>query len=827
MQSSARVTGASGAAVATHGYDDRAWYTVAVPATVMAGLLQNDYYPDDLFYGVNLQSVNASEFNVPWWFRCEFRADPLSRADSRVRLLFKGINYRADLWVNGMLVANSTEMVGSFRHFVYDITELATYDSAGVSGVIALQIYKPHDNWRSNSSDVDLAISFIDWAPDVPDANMGLWQDVLLEVIDGPVSVDYPLVSTLAVTDSSASLMVMAELTNGDSVAVAGTLFGSISGVGTFKQAVTMQPNSVTQVIFNYTDYPVLNVRNPLLWYPWQMGDQYMYSLDIQFILEDDSVSDALTASFGIRTIQSYKLAGNRVYEVNGKKILIRGAGWCPDLFQRFSAERQESEMRYVREMNLNTIRFEGKFESNHLYDLADQYGILMIAGYACCDAWQRWSLWGPEQHTVARESTRTQVKRLRIHPSVFEFWYGSDEAPPPAVEEQDFLPVFASEQWPVAHLCTAADRDCVEGNSGVHMGGPYSFVTPNFWYTDPSGARGFFTEGGPGENPLTYESLVETIPPDHLWPIDAYWNYHMTNGHWKNLDMFNAPLDSRYGVATNAADYSEMANLQAFEGMRAFFEAYTMRKYNTTGVIQWMLNSAWPEMIWRLYDYYLNPSATYFATMHACEPLHPQYSYDDGSLWVVNNIYSVQTAGLTLTAVVTDWTGVKQLWQKSFVLPEVPADSAVKVGQLPSIAGLTTTYFLRLTITDKNEPLVSNLYWLSTAQDNGTAYCDFTPLLKLPAVQLKATLKTLGTGDNETVAQASVLNPQTSASMAFFVRLRLTLDGHEVLPVFWSDNYFSLQIGEEKTVTVTYPSSALRGEAPVLLTEVYNNYFK
>ncbi len=66
------------------------------------------------------------------------------------------------------------------------------------------------------------------------------------------------------------------------------------------------------------------------------------------------------------------------------------------------------------------------------------------------------------------------------------------------------------------------------------------------------------------------------------------------------------------------------------YEGERAMFEAYGRNKYTSTGVVQWMLNNAWPSIIWHLYDWYLRPGGGYFGTKKACEPLHVQYSYDD-----------------------------------------------------------------------------------------------------------------------------------------------------------------------------------------------------
>src|ERR1035438_903968 len=96
--------------------------------------------------------------------------------------------------------------------------------------------------------------------------------------------------------------------------------------------------------------------------------------------------------------------------------------------------------------------------------------------------------------------------------------------------------------------------------------------------------------------------------------------------------------LTKRYGPAKSAEEYARKAQVMAYEGHRAMFEAFGRNKYTSTGVIQWMLNNAWPGMIWHLYDWYLRPGGSYFGAKKACEPLHVQYSYDDRSIVVVNS---------------------------------------------------------------------------------------------------------------------------------------------------------------------------------------------
>src|SRR5205814_5733632 len=109
------------------------------------------------------------------------------------------------------------------------------------------------------------------------------------------------------------------------------------------------------------------------------------------------------------------------------------------------------------------------------------------------------------------------------------------------------------------------------------------------------------------------------------------------------DLKIYTAALDQRYGASASMEEYSLKSQAAAYEGERAMFEAYRRNRYTSTGVIQWMLNNAWPSLIWHLYDWYLMPGGGYFGTKKACEPIHAQYSYDDKSVVVVNTTLQPQ----------------------------------------------------------------------------------------------------------------------------------------------------------------------------------------
>jgi exo-1,4-beta-D-glucosaminidase len=389
---------------------------------------------------------------------------------------------------------------------------------------------------------------------------------------------------------------------------------------------VALGPRETRVVRFTPESTPVLNVRNPRLWWPYRMGEPSLYTLALEAEAEG-GLSDRREVRFGIREVTSELTdKGHRLFRVNGRPILIRGGGWASDMMLRRSSERLRAEMRYVREMGLNAIRSEGKFESDEFFDLADEQGILVMIGWCCCDHWETWEKWDAEDRRVAVASLADQTRRLRNHPSVFAWTNGSDGPPPPAVEKA-YLDEMERVEWSVPILSNATDKPGLGGASGVKMRGPYEYVPPSYWLLDTKhgGAFGFDTEVSPGAAVPPIESLKQMLPPEHLWPMDAFWTFHAGGQEFATLKPFTTALESRYGKATSAEDYARKAQALTYEGQRAMFEAFARNKYTATGVIQWMLNNAWPSMIWHLYDYYLRPGGGYYGTKKACEPVHVQ----------------------------------------------------------------------------------------------------------------------------------------------------------------------------------------------------------
>ena len=783
IQTSAKLE-AGGAALSRPGVDTSAWHAATVPTTVVGALVTEGQFKDP-YTAMNLRSIPGtaypigavfarqpmpldSPYRVAWWYRTEFETP----ADGGARhwLHFDGINYRANIWLNGTEIASTRDIAGAYRRYEFDVTALLRSDGPNA---LAVQIFAPQEN--------DMGINWVDWNPTPPDKDMGLWRPVYL-TSSGPVTLRHPYVITRlnAPRYDAADLTVVADLTNATDAPVQAVVRGTAADIP-FSQPVSLAAREHKTIHITPEGVPALHMPAPKLWWPYRMGEPTLYPAAVE-VAVGGAVSDRASVRFGVREVTSELTPeGHRLFKVNGRPILIRGGGWSQDMLERpFTTEQLRAHLRYVREMGLNTIRQEGKIDVDEFYDLADERGILVMPGWCCCDQWELWDQWTAENYTVGPDSLRDQLLHLRNHPSIFVWLNGSDR-PPIAAVERKYLDIEREVEWNRPTLSNAtATPGPVSGPSGVKMAGPYEYVPPWYWLTDRKngGAFGFATEISPGPAVPPIESLTEMLTPAHLWPIDEVWRYHAGGGEFKNVDVFTKALEARYGKATSAADYAKKAQALTYEGERAMFEGYARNKYTSTGVIQWMLNNAWPSIIWHLYDFYMRPGGGYFGTKAACEPVHVQYWYDDRSIALVNDTQTAMT-GVTVSATVLDFSLRTRFTRDAVV--DLPADAVVKPIALPEIAGLSTTYFLRLTAKDASGAIVSrNFYWLSTRAEvlNETKTqwyytptsqeADLTMLATLPTTTLGATM------DVPEAGRATVHLRNTGQALAFQVRLKL-----------------------------------------------------
>ncbi len=828
---------AAGDAIASKGFSTEGWLNVSVPTTVLAAQATAGIVPDP-YFGLNLRTIPGTSYpigqnfsNLPmpadspyhcgWWYRTEF-ARPAAAGAERFWLHFGGINYRAEIWVNGRKIADPQTVAGAYRTYDFDVTDLL---KPGKENVLAVETFAPTEK--------DLGINWVDWNPCPPDKDMGLWGAVDL-VTTGTVTLRSPMAVT-HFHDASladADLTVYAELHNAAGNPIKGIASGTAAGAH-FEQAVELAAHEDRTVVFSPEKFPTLRLHNPQPWWPRQMGEPHLEHLTMSFSA-DGRQMDEKSVEFGVREITSeLTVDGFRLFRVNGKPILIRGAGWSQDMLLRSNDRRLREQFRMVRDMNLNTIRLEGKLETDEFFHLADQQGILVMLGWCCCDHWEQWKTWTGEDLSIATASLRSQMLRLRQHPSLLVWLNGSDN-PPPADVERAYLKVEDETHWPNPVLSSATSTPTtVTGESGVKMTGPYDYVAPSYWYVDQhnGGAFGFNTETSPGPAIPSLASREKFLTDPQAWPITADWSFHDGGGEFAELKVFNEAMGAVYAQPHSAAQYERLAQTMQYDSERAMYEAYSKNKYFSTGVIQWMLNNAWPSMIWHLYDYYLDADAGYFATKKACEPLHVQYSYDDRAIVVVNSTY--QSAPGLRASVRVHNLAWKQLYSAEACL-DAASDSAQRVMTIPDglYSGDERIFLIDLTLTNAAGKLVSrNFYWvpgtLTTFDWSKTDFThtpasrheDLTALTTLPSatVHSEAVIEKTAQGR---VVHLKLENGQQALAFQLHAAVR-TPAGGLIAPVYWSDNWIELDPGESTTLTADLPDDA--GDAPVVQLEGWN----
>ncbi|HET7307688.1 MAG TPA: glycoside hydrolase family 2 TIM barrel-domain containing protein [Gammaproteobacteria bacterium] len=816
-------------AISQTDFSTRGWYAAGAQSTVMAALLKAGRYMN-VFQGDRLRSVNHEHFRVSWWYRAEFQLDDARGLRTYIRT--NGIIPRADLWLNGVEIADHTQIAGAFTIHQIDVTRLV---HPGIN-TLAVKIY-PAEPER------DLIMGWIDWNPPAPDNNMGLWRgiDVLRS---GPVSLHgLRVTSNLALpTLDRAALTIKAKVRNDDDAVHSVIVGGETAGVE-FHRRLKLNPHETKTVTFNPATDSALELHNPRVWWPAGLGPHPLYEVTLSAKV-DGALSDHAQTTFGIRDVSSHLTPqGYRQFVVNGMPLLIRGAGWSPDMFLRVQPKRLAEEFAYIRNLGLNAIRTEGKLERRQFYDLADRNGIMILPGWECCDKWEGWAgtggaPWDATDMKVARESMTSEARLLRNHPSVIAFLIGSDNAPPAKIA-QLYVDALHAADWPDPIVSAAsAQKTPAAGPSGLKMAGPYAWVPPNYWYADKhGGAFGFDSEMSAGIDIPTLDSLTKMLSPialKALWQKPHVKQYHAAPAFspFSTLKRFDAALAARYGAPRSLEDYVEKAQLANYEATRAQFEAYAAHMdaaSPATGLIYWMLNNAWPSLHWHLFNYYLDPAGAYFGAKKANEPVHIQYAYGSGKIIAVN-LTRHPLRDLTAQIRVRDLEG-RIRYTRRIARITLLAIHTHALLQLPNLAHLSPTYFVELALMDADGKLLSrNVYWLSTHPDKldwkkstwyitpVSRYADFSALEHLPAatVEISAATRRAGVDDVTTV---KIVNPAQSRHVQFFQHLsmRRGKGGPPVLPVTWNGNDVTLWPGESITLTARYRAAGLAGAVPTV----------
>lgn len=845
LQSSAKISGA-GDLWSTVGADVASWYPTSVPRTVLAALVDRGVYPDP-YYGLNLKQVPGyqdglwlvmskdSPFRDSWWYRTEFEV-PASYRGQFVTLHLDGVNFQANVWINGKRIADSDAIRGMFRRFELPVSEFL---NIGAANALAIEIIPPGliEDKEYKTKQVEATTGWDDHNPQPPDLNMGLWQGVSLRA-QGPLSLRHPYVETHLNTDTlnAADLTVSAYLRNNTRETVKGVVRAEIGGAAPLSQGVELGPNETRELFFRPEDCPELHVENPRVWWPNPLGTQELYTLNVQASV-GETVSDTASTRFGIRDAATFINPEDwRTYRINGRNILIRGGAWMTtDMLLRLDHSRYEALIRYAREANLNMLRSEGFSvrETDDFYDLCDQYGVMVtqqIFGRSIPD----------EELAIA--CIDDMMLRIRNHPSLVHF-LGHDETFPTDTLNAAYQEIIAKYRVQRGYQPHSGAFDVSErGETGGTRTGTrelWTYATPSHYYLrKEDGAWGFAQSGGIGGIVAAPDSLRQMMPEDKLWPAlgTEAWSFHTVTQGADYFDAFRKALEASYGVPEDLQDFLRKAYAMNYSSSQGMFEAYARNKYDASGITTWKYDAAWPAaMTWQYVDWYKRPTAAYFGAKKACEALHIQYAYDDDGVYVLNTLNDGFN-GLTATATLYDFSLVERYRESAPVA--VGPDGKALAFKIAWQDGMSDTRFLSLELTDNQGEIQSrNFYWLSHTPDIpgrprrlpggifGTepeSRADFMQLNTLPVVILERSL-TMETSGDDRIVRVHLKNP--SNNLAFMIRLALATNesSYEAAPVYWDDNYLSLLPGEERDIVARMPQDALLGDAPFLRVSGWN----
>ncbi|MFE7750231.1 discoidin domain-containing protein [Streptomyces sp. NPDC057428] len=529
----------------------------------------------------------------------------------------------------------------------------------------------------------------------------------------------------------------------------------------------------------------------------WEQA--YPKTYTIQVSDDGDSWSDVTTVT---NTPDPLKIS------VNGVRVLVRGGNWGWDeLLRRMPADRMDAAVRMHRDMNFTMIRnWVGSSNREEFYAACDEHGILVWNDFP--NAWAM----DPPDHDAFTSVARDTVLRYRIHPSV-AVWCGANEGDPPAAVDEGMRQAVERQAPGILYQNNSA--------GGIATGGgPYGWVEPERYF-DPAtyGSKdfGFHTEIG---MPVvsTAASTRNMVGDEKEWPIGGAWYHHDWSERGNQAPQnYKAAIEKRLGTASGLDDFARKAQFVNYENFRAMFEAWNAHLWdNASGLMLWMSHPAWHSTVWQTYDYDFDVNGAYYGARVACEPLHVQADPVSGQVIAVNHGRR-PLRHARVTAEVFNLAGRRIGSARSARVDVEPAATA-EAFTVAFTDALPDLHLLRLTLEDGASRVLSrNTYWRYRTPEAMRA------LNHARQVRVGASIGHVSRVGNRRETTATVHN--RGSAVAAMVRLSL-LDadgGDRVLPTLYGDNYLWLLPGESRTVTLSWPATALPSGRPALRVEGYN----
>lgn len=830
-----------GEKISLSNYATANWMPAIVPGTVLNSLVYNQKYPEP-YYGINNKiesklipdiSQTGRDFYT-YWFRTDFTV-PQSFKGKTVWLQLDGINYRAEVWVNGNLLSTINGM------FIQDYIDVTDFVKVGEKNGLAIKVYpvdvpgsaKPkswgaagefHNGGNGNIGLNTTMLMTVGWdftfMDGIRDRNTGIWKNISLYAT-GRLALRHPFVkSELRKPDyDQARETVSVEIINPSTSnrVVSCKVKGEIVGENiTFEKTFRLMRGEEKTATFSPEEFPQLIINSPKLWWPVNKGPQNLYDLKLT-VSVDGKDCDSVKTRFGIREIVSDRKTPDksRVFYVNGKRLFIRGTNWIPEAMLRTSNERTYAELRYSRQSGVNLLRMWGGgiAESDYFFQLCDELGLLV---------WQEFWMTGDTRHPhdkgLYMSNVESTVKRIRNHPSL-AYYVASNESTEVTGTPELLNKLDGTRGFQMQSEC-----------EGVHDGSPYKQVNPMQHYENtasPRGSRvdGFNPEYGAPTLP-TVEILREMMDEKDLWPINKeVWDYLDGNGFHLMSTMYT-DLVNNYGKSSSIDEFAQKGQLLGAINSKSIWEVWNYNKLDygdrfCSGLLFWYHNCSMPQVASRMWDWSLEPTASLYHTANSLEPLHAQFDYLKNTVSVVNDYYR-EFKDYKVIAQVYDIDS-KKVFEESAVV-NLPSDGVVNdVLTIRFPENISQVHFIKLILKDeKGKDVSSNFYWRSNDKYEGSktltgpAASGFEDLSKLKQAKVKLTYK-VREDDNNYFVDITLRN--TSGQIAFFNQLQfLNSKMSPIRPSFYTDNFFSLMPGEKKTVTIETAKGKLKDGAVLVL---------
>lgn len=807
VQRASEVT-ASGEEISKPSFSPENWIVATVPGTVLSsykniGAIPNPNYAD------NLMQISESFFNSNFWYRDEFEV-PEGFKQDRLFLNFDGINWKANVYLNGNKIGR---IEGAFIRGVFDVTDRVVPGK----NVVAVEIIKnehigaikekceKNTDFNGGILGADnptfhASIGW-DWISTIRGRNIGIWDDVYL-TSTGKVTIQDPFVQVvLPLPDTtSATLTPEVIVKNHDAAPVKGVLTGKIGDI-TFEQPVELAANEEKTVTFDPNSFSQLKVQNPRLWWPKGYGSPYLYDANFTFKV-GDKVSDSEDFKVGIRQMTFNENNSILSLFINGRRFIGRGGNWgFGESNLNYRGREYDIAVAYHADMNFTMMRnWVGQIGDKELYEACDRHGIMIWQDFWLANPSDGPDPYDPEMFIANAED---YVKRFRNHASIGIYCGRNEGFPPEQIDKA--LRRIVKEDHPGLHYISSSADEVVSGH------GPYRALPVKEYFSLKNGSDKFHSERGM-PNVMNYESLVRTFSPESLWPQNAQWGQHdYTMEGAQSCASFNAIIEKGFGKPNNAKEFADLAQWVNYDGYRGMFES---RSLNRKGLLLWMTHPAWPSMVWQTYDYYFEPTAAYFGCKKASEPLHIQWNPVTDEIEVVNYSAGLRN-GLMAKAQIINMDGSIS-WENE-VSVDSKEDTTNKCMKLDFPASVSSAHFVKLTLTENGKIVSDNFYLRGVEEGN------YQALREMPKVTLQSNVTTNKGNDGTWTATATLEN--TSSTPALMIRVNVVgeKDGQQFLPMFYSDNYFSLLPGEKKEINIHWKDVDTRGETPKVVISGYN----